>query len=388
MFDNFKPINNTFIDTRKMDANASVTAKPSQAPPRPNLLTTDFSKLVAGAVFTVHGMDNQTGKSECVSVTQRMAEDWGIMAKEESAKKRTFVVTLCSRMDNNVMVLTGEEWQQQQQIWGKMSFVARARDCDVEEMRIGDNIYALQFYSCHSLQDENAEEPAAALLPYMVAGVVFSSQIGLSMYAKFEYLRSAVEGPVTKEVKRAGTGEAHHTEPAGSGMSAPEKFVTGEETLAWYKLPVETRGPDPRGKAPSSEHWFCYGKQEWTAPAEKSAGAEKPTAEPAPKTEVTGGPAAGKSKLQPTPTAKPPAGTEKLSSYKQWTDRRKSNGKSYDSWNFTWKTLADIAGVIVDDVPSVPWTRSFHILFGEINKNTFMTEKQYVQALEHSDAVA
>ena len=174
-----------------MDANASVTAKPSQAPPRPNLLTTDFAKRVAQAGFTVHAMDNQTGKIERVGVTQRMADDWGIMAKEESAKKRTFVVTLCLRMGNNVMVLTGEEWQQQQQIWGNMGFVARARDCDVKEMRIGDNIYALQFYSCHSLQDENAEEPAVALLPYMVAGVVFSSQIGLSMYAKFEYLRSA-----------------------------------------------------------------------------------------------------------------------------------------------------------------------------------------------------
>ena len=48
-----------------------------------------------------------------------------------------------------------------------------------------------------------------------------------------------------------------------TGINSTIAFVTREETLAWYKLPVETRGPDPRGKAPSSEHFFNYGKQEW-----------------------------------------------------------------------------------------------------------------------------
>lgn len=81
--------------------------------------------------------------------------------------------------------------------------------------------------------------------------------------------------------------------------------------------------------------------------------------------------------------------------YKFWTEKRKSEGKSYDRWDkyhSNWKELAKKGNFNlvwgeenIDDTATIGWTRSFYILkFGKINKNTLMTEEQYVQALEHS----
>ena len=81
--------------------------------------------------------------------------------------------------------------------------------------------------------------------------------------------------------------------------------------------------------------------------------------------------------------------------YKNWTEIRKKNGKSYDSWdNYhpNWKELALMSNFNmvwgeenIDNVGTIGWTRSYHVLkFGKINKNTLMTEEKYVQALEHS----
>ena len=79
--------------------------------------------------------------------------------------------------------------------------------------------------------------------------------------------------------------------------------------------------------------------------------------------------------------------------YIYWTENRKRNGKSYDSWNNyhpKWKELALMANFNqvwgeenIENVGTIGWTRSYHILkFGKINKNTLMTEEKYEKALD------
>ena len=81
--------------------------------------------------------------------------------------------------------------------------------------------------------------------------------------------------------------------------------------------------------------------------------------------------------------------------YKYWTENRKRNGKSYDSWNNyhpNWKALAIISNFNkvwgeenIDNVATIGWTNSYSVLkFGKINKDTLMTEEKYEKALIHS----
>ena len=153
------------------------------------LLTPDFAKRVVG--FTVHAMDSQTGKQKECKIRKDMVFDYIQMANEESAKRRTFLVTLASNFGNKVMVLTGDEWARQQAFWNPQHVVVKALECDVKEMKVGRNIYKLTFYSVYSVEDERVQDPATKLLAYLVAGVVFPFNTGVLMYAKFDFLRRA-----------------------------------------------------------------------------------------------------------------------------------------------------------------------------------------------------
>ena len=154
------------------------------------LLTPDFAKRVTN--FTVTAMDRETGELSKYTITPRMVADYIAMATEEAEKKsETFLVTLCPGYGNNVMFLTGEQWQQQQALWKPEFVKVKELECDVEKMRVGDSVYKLTFYSAFSVKNEDVEDPATKLLAYLVAGVVFPDNTGVLMYAKFDRIGSA-----------------------------------------------------------------------------------------------------------------------------------------------------------------------------------------------------